>query len=79
MVFVGDRGMITKARIEALKEHGGYGWVSALRALEIKKLLRDGPSAHRRRKARDRFDRAAPVDYLRTLDGTISTSTPKRR
>ena len=42
VVFVGDRGMITKARIDALKEAGGYGWVSALRAPEIKKLLRSG-------------------------------------
>jgi transposase len=42
VVFVGDRGMITKARIDALKEAGGYGWVSALRAPEIKELLRSG-------------------------------------
>jgi transposase len=40
--FVGDRGMITSARIEALKAHGGMEWVTALRAPEIKRLLSDG-------------------------------------
>src|SRR5579875_163786 len=42
VVFVGDRGMITKARIDALKEQGGYGWVTALRAPEVKALVKDG-------------------------------------
>ena len=32
MVMVGDRGMITSARVEALRELGGLGWVTALRA-----------------------------------------------
>lgn len=44
MVMVGDRGMITSARIEALKELGGYGWVTALRAPQIAALAADdGP------------------------------------
>jgi hypothetical protein len=45
MVMVGDRGMITSARIDALREAGdGYGWITALRAPAIKKLLADdGP------------------------------------
>ena len=44
MVLVGDRGMITNARIEALKELGGYGWVTALRAPAIAKLAAEnGP------------------------------------
>ena len=42
VVFVGDRGMITKARIDALKDQGGYGWVTSLRAPDIKALVRDG-------------------------------------
>ena len=42
VVFVGDRGMITSARIEALQEIGGFGWVTALRSTEIKQLVRDG-------------------------------------
>ncbi len=51
MVMVGDRGMITSARIAALNqgEDGTarpdpYGWITALRAPAIKKLLaQDGP------------------------------------
>ena len=45
MVMVGDRGMITSARIEALKElDGTYGWITALRAPAIRKLMAgDGP------------------------------------
>jgi hypothetical protein len=49
MVMVGDRGMITKARIEALNqdEDGNkvpdpYGWITALRAPAIRKLMADG-------------------------------------
>jgi hypothetical protein len=40
--FVGDRGMITSARVEALRAHGGIDWVTALRATEIKKLVASG-------------------------------------
>jgi hypothetical protein len=45
MVMVGDRGMITTARIEALRElDKTYGWITALRAPAIKKLMADdGP------------------------------------
>jgi hypothetical protein len=51
MVMVGDRGMITSARIRALnqREDGtprpdAYGWITALRAPAIKKLMADdGP------------------------------------
>jgi hypothetical protein len=44
MVLVGDRPMITNARIDALKEVGGYGWVTALRAPAIAALAADdGP------------------------------------
>jgi hypothetical protein len=51
MVMVGDRGMITSARIRALNraEDGttrpdAYGWITALRAPAIKKLMaEDGP------------------------------------
>jgi hypothetical protein len=45
MVMAGDRGMITSARIDALREaDDGYGWITALRAPAIKKLMADdGP------------------------------------
>ena len=49
MVMVGDRGMITSARIGALNqaEDGTarpdpYGWITALRAPAIRKLMADG-------------------------------------
>jgi len=51
MVMVGDRGMITSARIAALNQTGDgtpqpdpYGWITALRAPAIRKLMaQDGP------------------------------------
>ncbi len=44
MVMVGDRGMITSARITALREFGGIGWLTALRAPQIAALAADtGP------------------------------------
>jgi len=53
MVMVGDRGMITSARIAALNQAGdgtqrpdadAYGWITALRAPAIRKLMADdGP------------------------------------
>ncbi|MEN0051879.1 MAG: IS1634 family transposase, partial [Bacteroidota bacterium] len=40
VVWVGDRGMITQARIrEDLKDKEGLDWISALRAPQIKKLV----------------------------------------
>lgn len=44
MVMVGDRGMITSARIVRLRELGDYGWITALRAPQIAALAADdGP------------------------------------
>lgn len=42
VVVVGDRGMITSARIRALKGRGGVDWITALRAPEIKALAGAG-------------------------------------
>jgi hypothetical protein len=42
MVMVGDRGMITSARIDALAEHTDLGWLTALRAPAIKALAATG-------------------------------------
>jgi hypothetical protein len=49
MVMVGDRGMITSARIAALNQQDDgtqrpdpYGWITALRAPAIQKLMADG-------------------------------------
>jgi hypothetical protein len=49
LVLVGDRGMVTKARIQAMKDLNDdpdtgddFGWITALRAPTIAKLVRDG-------------------------------------
>jgi transposase len=49
MVMVGDRGMITSARIQALNQQDDgtgredpYGWITALRAPAIRALMADG-------------------------------------
>ena len=42
IVLVSDRGMLTSARIEALKEVGGVSWISALRSTQIATLVKDG-------------------------------------
>jgi hypothetical protein len=43
LVLVGDRAMITSARVAALRELGGMGWITCLRAAAIKTLAEDGP------------------------------------
>jgi hypothetical protein len=43
IVMVGDRGMITSARIKALKEAPGMAWITCLRAPAINKLADGGP------------------------------------
>ena len=44
LVMVGDRGMITSARIDALQQHTELGWLTCLRAPAIKLLAADdGP------------------------------------
>ena len=44
LTMVGDRGMITSARISALRESGDIGWLTCLRSPQIVKLTGDnGP------------------------------------
>jgi transposase len=43
VVLVGDRGMLTQARIDVLRTEPGLGWISALRSAAIRKLLAEGP------------------------------------
>lgn len=42
VVLVGDRGMLTQARIEELKDHPQLGWISALRSEAIQALVEQG-------------------------------------
>ena len=41
VVMVGDRGMITAARIEAIRAIGGLGWITSLRAPAVRALAED--------------------------------------
>ncbi len=42
VIVVADRGMVTKANIEALASAEGVGWITALKAPQIKRLIKDG-------------------------------------
>ena len=42
VVMVGDRGMVTSARVEGLKALGGLGWLTSLRAPQIAVLASSG-------------------------------------
>jgi Transposase DDE domain len=42
MIMVGDRGMITSARISDLRQLEGMAWITCLRHPAIKKLMADG-------------------------------------
>jgi transposase len=43
VLLVGDRGMLTQAKIDTVKSYPGIGWISALRSKAIRQLL-DGES-----------------------------------
>jgi transposase len=42
VVVVADRGMVTKANMQTLKDTEGVSWITALKAPQIKKLASDG-------------------------------------
>jgi hypothetical protein len=42
VVAVGDRGMLTQAQIDKLRERPGIGWISALRGSGIRELINKG-------------------------------------
>jgi transposase len=42
VVLVGDRGMLTQAQIDKLRQRPGLGWLSALRPEAIRKLIANG-------------------------------------
>jgi transposase len=42
VVVVCDRGMVTKANLELLRETDGAGWITALKAPQIQRLVKDG-------------------------------------
>jgi Transposase DDE domain len=62
VVLVGDRGMITSARIEADLKPAGLDWITALRAPAIQALAESGPLQPSLFDERDMAEIAAP-DY----------------
>jgi Transposase DDE domain len=42
VIVVCDRGMVTKANLQVMAESDGVGWITALKAPQIKKLATDG-------------------------------------
>jgi len=42
VVLVIDRGMVTKANLEALAAEPGVGWITALKAPQVRKLVEEG-------------------------------------
>src|SRR6266508_3834635 len=73
LVLVGDRGMITSARVEALRELGGVGWITCLRAAQIRQLAADaaldGIYVLRTSVAADRLNPPGVVEAYKQLAG----------
>ena len=42
VVLVGDRGRLTQPQIDKLKEHPGWGWITALTSTAIRQLVEQG-------------------------------------
>jgi transposase len=42
VVMVGDRGMLTQPQIDKLKQHPGFGWITALTSTAIRELVEQG-------------------------------------
>jgi len=42
VIVVSDRGMVTKANLELLRASDGAAWITALKAPQVKKLVKDG-------------------------------------
>jgi Transposase DDE domain len=42
VVLVGDRGMLTQPQIDKIKQHSGWGWITALTSVAIRSLVERG-------------------------------------
>ena len=42
VVLVGDRGMLTQPQINKIKQQSGWGWITALKSVAIRKLVQQG-------------------------------------
>jgi hypothetical protein len=78
VVMVGDRGVITAARIDALKEVGGFGWLASLRAPSIADLAASGDlQGELFRQGELRRDH--PIPTTRRAPGGMQEPRPRNR
>ncbi|HYN92158.1 MAG TPA: IS1634 family transposase, partial [Thermoleophilaceae bacterium] len=63
VIVVSDRGMVTKANLELLRDTDGVGWITALKAPQIKQLAASGALQLSLFDERNLAEIAAPEDY----------------
>src|SRR4051794_23952871 len=63
VIVVCDRGMVTKANLELLAQTDGIGWITALKAPQIKKLVREGELQLSLFDQSNLAEISAPADY----------------
>jgi transposase len=63
VIVVADRGMVTKANLELMASSDGVGWITALKAPQIKKLVAGGSLQLSLFDEQDLAEISAPEDY----------------
>jgi hypothetical protein len=63
IVVVADRGMVTKANLELMRSSEAIDWITALKAPQIKKLVKDGALQLSLFDEQDLAEIEAPEDY----------------
>lgn len=63
VVLVGDRGMLTQARLRELRQYPGLGWISALRSSQIRELVALGRLSRSLFDEQDLAEVVAPEEY----------------
>lgn len=63
VIVVCDRGIVTKTNLELMAEADGVGWISALKAPQIKKLVTDGALQLSLFDEQNLAEIEAPADY----------------
>ena len=63
VIVVCDRGMVTKANLELMARADGVGWITALKAPQIKKLVARGRAAAVAVRQTNLAEISAPEDY----------------
>lgn len=82
VVLVGDRGMLTQARIDALRSYPGLGWISALRFSALRELVENGafqPSLFDRHALAEITDESYPGERLVVCFNPLLADERKRK